>query len=314
MKNKKNFSSLKQNYLAQAALLLCSVLWGASFIFTKDLFNNTPHITALVLITGRMLVATVFFLPFMLLTHRLPLLKGKDLLIFLLLSFLEPFLYNLCEANGVSLVSGSFSAIIIALIPLLVPFAMSLVFRDKLRLSEVLGIVISLVGIAVMIIGPGFVLRVNPRGLLLLSLAVLVAVLYTLLLSRVLNRYHPFVITCYQNLIALFYFVPILVWRDHQALTMISFTPRMIACIVFLGFFCSTIAYVSYNYGMRAVGATKASAYNNLIPVFSLLLALAIGQERFSWIKVVGMLVVVCGLFIAQYQKKGAGALPDAEK
>lgn len=290
------------NLKAQLALLACSALWGASFIFTKDLFNNTPHITTLVIITGRMLVASLCFVPYMLLTHRLPHLGVKDIGFFLLLAFFEPFLYSLCETNGVALVSGSLSAIIIALIPLLVPFAMAAFMHENLHGREVVGIVISLFGIALTIIGPGFTLNASPRGLLLLSGAVVIAIAYTMVLSKVLDRYHPFVITCYQNLIAFFYFLPLLLLRDRDTLSIITFTPRMVLSIVFLGLFCSTLAYVCYNYGMRAVGATRACAYNNLIPVFSLILALLIGQEQLSLMNVLGMIVVVAGLFVAQKQ------------
>ncbi len=304
MKKQKKRIDTRSQWVAQVALLLCSSLWGASFIFTKDLFNQSPAITPTIIITGRMLVASLFFVPFMLFTHRLPRLRGKDLLFFLILAFFEPFVYSLLETGGVRYVSGSLSAIIIALIPLFTPFAMALVFKEKLHLGEVLGIVLSLAGIGIMIIGPGFTLRADPKGLLMLAGAVLIAILYTLVLSRVIQRFHPLAITCYQNLIAFFYFLPLLIWRDGDILTTLTVTPRMVLCIVFLGLFCSTVAYAGYNVGMRAVGATRACAYNNLIPVFSLIIALAIGQESFSWLKVIGMSIVIGGLFLAQYRPK----------
>ncbi len=304
MKSRKKRIDTRSQWVAQGALLLSSALWGASFIFTKDLFNHTPNITPTIIITGRMLIASLCFVPFMILTHRLPRLRGKDLLFFLILAFFEPFVYSLLETGGVQYVSGSLSAIIIALIPLFTPFAMALVFKERLHLGEILGIALSLAGIGIMIIGPGFTLRADPKGLLMLAGAVLIAILYTLVLSRVIQRYHPLAITCYQNLIAFFYFLPLLFLRDGATLTALTFTPRMVLCIVFLGFFCSTVAYAGYNVGMRAVGATRACAYNNLIPVFSLLLALSIGQESFSWLKVIGMTIVIGGLFLAQYRPK----------
>ncbi len=301
MKKQKKRIDTRSQWVAQVALLLCSALWGASFIFTKDLFNNTPNITPTIIITGRLFVASLFFVPFMLYKHRLPRLRGKDLLFFLILAFFEPFLYSLLETGGVRYVSGSLSAIIIALIPLFTPFAMALVFKERLHLGEIMGIVLSLIGVGIMIIGPGFILRADPKGLLMLAGAVLIAILYTLVLSRVVERYHPLAITCYQNLIAFFYFLPLLLLREGDTLTALTITPRMISCIAFLGFFCSTIAYAGYNLGIRAVGVTRACAYNNLIPVFSLIIALAIGQESFSWLKVIGMSIVIGGLFLAQY-------------
>ena len=82
----------------------------------------------------------------------------------------------------------------------------------------------------------------------------------------------------------------------------------MLLYLAFLGIFCSTVAYMFFNYGMRSLGATAGSVYNNIIPVFSLLLALMIGQESFSIMKVVGMAVVLVGLTVAQ--RKGRKKQP----
>ena len=300
MKSMENDAAGRPRWLAAVLLLLSSVLWGASFIFTKDVFLTTPHVTTQVIITGRLLVATLCFMPWLAATRRLPRLRGRDMLLFMAMALLEPFLYHLCETSGIALVSGSLSSIIIALIPLFVPFSMALVFRERLRANQVLGVVVSIAGICLMIIGPGFTLLASPKGLLLLFGAVVMALAYNLILSRLVSRYNPFAITAYLNLFALLYFIPLLLARDHAVLPLLHLTPRFVLDIVFLGIFCSTFAYVFYNYGVRAVGATRAASYNNLIPVFSLLLALAMGQESLSVTKVAGMAVVVGGLFLAQ--------------
>ena len=93
---------------------------------------------------------------------------------------------------------------------------------------------------------------------------------------------------------------------DGSNLSQLSFSPRMWLMIGFLGVFCSTLAYMFFNYGMKHLGATAGSVYNNVIPVFSLLLALAIGQENISWMKVAGMAVVLVGLTIAQRKRAGS--------
>lgn len=303
MKNEKKVSLGRPKWLAAVLLLLSSVLWGASFIFTKDIFLNTPHVTPLVIITGRLLVATLCFMPYLIASHRLPRLHGKDIGLFMVMALLEPFLYHLCETNGIALVSGSLSSIIISLIPLFIPFSVVLMFHEKLYGNQVIGVFVSILGICLMIIGPGFTLLTSPKGLLLLSSAVVVALIYNLLLYRVVERHTPFAITAYTNVFALVYFIPLLLLHDHNVLPLVQLTSRFVFDIVFLGIFCSTFAYVFYNYGYRAIGATRAASYNNLIPVFSLLIALAIGQERLSPMKIVGMAIVVGGLYLAQCER-----------
>ena len=74
----------------------------------------------------------------------------------------------------------------------------------------------------------------------------------------------------------------------------------MLLLLLVLGLFCSTLAYAGYNYGVRNLGASEACIFNNAIPVFSLIAALVIGQESFNWIHLIGMIVVISGVIIAQ--------------
>lgn len=291
------------NYLPQILLVVSSAFWGASFIFTKGLFLSEEAITPTIILTGRMLVATLFTVPLLALTHKLQPIKKGHLKFFLLLALAEPFLYSICETGGIQYVSGSLASIIIATIPLFIPFGMALVYKERLQVNALVGVALSLVGIAMMTLDDNMSFTANPTGLLLLSLAVLIAVIYTLILVKILNQYNPMTITCYQNLISLFYFLPLMLLLDGSHLPLLSFSPRMWLMIGFLGVFCSTIAYIFFNYGMKHLGATAGSVYNNVIPVFSLILALAIGQESMSWMKVAGMAVVLVGLTVAQRRK-----------
>lgn len=284
-------------------LVIASAFWGASFIFTKGLFLSEEAITPTIILTGRMLIASLFTLPLLALTHKLQPIKKGHLRYFLILAFTEPFLYSICETGGVQFVSGSLASIIVATIPLFIPFGMSLVYKERLKARAIIGVVLSLVGIALMSLDDSMSFSANPKGLILLSSAVVIAVVYTLILVKILNHYSPITITCYQNLIGFFYFLPLMLILDGSHLAQFSFSPRMWLMLGFLGIFCSTVAYMFFNYGMKHLGATAGSVYNNIIPVFSLLLALAIGQETISWMKVVGMVVVLIGLTIAQRKK-----------
>lgn len=297
---KKNIFS---RYLPQTLLVIASAFWGASFIFTKGLFLSEEAITPTIILTGRMLIASLFTLPLLALTHKLQPIKKGHLRYFLILAFTEPFLYSICETGGVQFVSGSLASIIVATIPLFIPFGMALVYKERLKARSIIGVVLSLVGIALMSLDDSMSFSANPKGLILLSSAVVIAVVYTLILVKILNHYSPITITCYQNLIGFFYFLPLMLILDGSHLAQLSFSPRMWLMLGFLGIFCSTVAYMFFNYGMKHLGATAGSVYNNIIPVFSLLLALAIGQETISWMKVVGMVVVLIGLTIAQRKK-----------
>ena len=283
-------------------LLIASVIfWGVSFIMTKELFLSEEHMTVTILITIRLAIASLVMLPALALTRRLQRIRREDIKWFLLLALCEPFIYHLCETNGVQLVSGSFASVVIATIPLFVPFGMWIGYRQRIRLPLIIGVVLSLTGVFIMLMG-GDGLTGNLKGILFLSGAVVIAVVYTLLLVKVVDHYHPLVITTWQNIIGLIYFLPLMLTFDGSALPLLSWSPKMLLLLLVLGLFCSTLAYAGYNYGVRNLGASEACIFNNAIPVFSLIAALAIGQEQFNWLKLLGIAVTIAGVVIAQHQ------------
>ena len=291
-------------------LTLASVFWGISFILTKELFLTEPHMTVTTLIALRLAVASAVMFPVLVISRQLqPIRRGSgtrlaalwrgDLKWFLLLALCEPFIYHLCETSGVQCVSGSLASVVIATIPLFVPFGMWVAYRQRIGLPMIIGVVMSLVGVGVLLLG-GEGLVGSVRGLAFLTGAVVIAVVYTLLLVKVVDHYRPVVITTWQNLIGLIYFLPLVIAFDGGEALQLSWSPRMLLLILALGILCSTVAYACYNHGVRTLGASEACVFNNTIPIFSLIAAVAIGQEIFSWSKVAGMVIVIAGVVIAQ--------------
>ena len=276
------------------------VFWGVSFILTKELFLSEEHITVTILIALRLAIATAVMLPLLALSGKLQRIRREDLKWFLLLAFCEPFIYHLCETNGVRLVSGSLASVVIATIPLFVPFGMWMAYRQRIKPSLIVGVLLSLAGVFLMLNGEIGFQGSALQGILFLSGAVLIAIVYTLLLVKIVDRYHPLVVTTWQNVIGLVYFLPLMFAFDGASLPLLSWSPKMLLILLTLGLFCSTLAYAGYNYGVRNLGASEACIFNNAIPVFSLVAAVAIGQEEFSWLKVVGMVIVIAGVILAQ--------------
>lgn len=288
-------------------LAFAAIVWGISFILTKELFVSEANITVLIILTFRLLLATAITIPTLLLFKKLEPIKKSDLKWFLILAFLEPFIYSICETNGVKLVSGSMSSIIVATIPLFVPFGMAAAYKEKVRGVTLIGILMSLIGLSVMLfLGGENNLDMNPRGIVWLFGAVLTAVVFTIVLVKLVGRYKPFTITAYQNLFGCLYFIPLMLLIDGGNLPLLSYSPKMIGLLVVLGVFCSTVAYVFYNMGVEHLGATSACIFTNAIPVFSLIAAILIGQETLTWSKPVGIVIVIAGVVIAQIPPKSS--------
>lgn len=289
--------------IVYALLAIAAIVWGISFILTKELFRTEEHITVFVILTFRLLLATAVTIPALLLFKKMEPIKKGDLKWFLLLALFEPFIYSICETSGVQLVSGSMASIVVATIPLFVPFGMAVAYRERVRALTLVGIVLSLVGLAVMLLPGGKEnLDANPVGLAWLMGAVLIAVLFTIILVKLVDRYRPFTITAYQNLFGCLYFIPFMLVFDGASLPLLSYSGKMIVMLLVLGIFCSTLAYVFYNVGVAQLGASAACIFTNAIPVFSLVAAILIGQEQLTWSKPIGIAIVIMGVVLAQWE------------
>ena len=288
-----------KRYLTYILLTFSTIFWGVSFILTKELFLTEEHMTVTILITLRLAIATLVMVPILTLMGKMQRIERKDVKWFLLLTLCEPFIYHLCETSGVQRVSGSLASVVIATIPLFVPFGMWVAYRQRIRISIVIGVMLSLIGVAAMLIG-GDALTGNLSGMLYLTGAVVIAVVYTLLLVKVVDRYNPLVVTTWQNIIGLAYFIPLVMAFDAPHIVHLSYSPRMLGMLLILGICCSTLAYAFYNYGVRNLGASKACIFNNAIPIFSLIAAVALGQEPFLWSKLAGIALVIIGVVISQ--------------
>jgi len=280
------------------------MVWGVSFIMTKELFVTEEHITVFIILTFRLLLASAVTIPVLLLTRKLEPIRRGDLGWFLLLALCEPFIYCICETSGVQLVSGSMASIVVATIPLFVPFGMAAIYRERIQPLTLVGIVLSLAGLGVMTFGGGEGnVDANPAGLAWLFGAVATAVVFTAVLVKLVGRYKPFTITAWQNLFGFLYFLPVMLVVDGDKLPLLSYSPKMWLLILVLGVFCSTLAYVFYNIGVERLGATAACIFTNAIPVFSLIAALLIGQESLTWSKPAGIVIVLTGVVLAQVRQ-----------
>lgn len=302
-----------QKTVTYILIVLSVVFWGISFIMTKQLFLTEENMTVTILITLRLAVATLVMLPALALSGKLEKPRREDIKWFLLLALAEPFVYNLCETSGVQLVSGSLASVVIATIPLFVPFGMWIAYRERIHPPLLIGVVLSLAGVGLMLTG-GEGLAGNAKGLLFLSGAVFIAVVYTLILVKIVDHYRPVTITTYQNALGLIYYLPLMLLTDGDHLLLLSYSPTMIGLLLTLGICCSTLAYVFYNRGVRVLGASQACIFNNAIPIFSLIAAVLIGQETFSWSKAGGIVIVISGVVIAQFAPTRSTTKPTKEQ
>lgn len=282
------------------SIVLAMIFWSVSFIWTKIAITSFPPMT---LITLRLLIATALLYIVLKLTGKLQRIKREDFKWFLLLAFFEPFLYFVGETYGLTLVKSSLASVIVSTIPLFAPILAFIVLREHISRLNILGILISLIGVYFLIHEPNDILKTNLWGVALLFVAVFAGICYAITLRKIPFYYSTINVVLYQSLIGLVFFIPSFLLTDFSSVQNIKITKESIIALVSLSIFASVIAFVLFAGAVRKVGVTRTNAFVNLIPVFTAIFSWIILDEILSAYKWMGISIVVFGLFVSQWGK-----------
>lgn len=275
--------------------------WSFSFIWYKQVFT---HYDPLTLVVFRLALAVPILILCSLALRKLQKIRAGDVKTFMLLAFFEPFLYFLGESYGMSFISSTLASIIISLIPLIVPIPAWYLFRERFTPMNIAGIIVSIAGVALVIAGEPNPGNVSVWGVLLMLVAVFSAVLYSIFVRNLAERYNSFTIVTYQNIFGLIYFIPLFSVFGLTDFIHQHHTFEMILPILKLAFFASAIAFLLFVYSIRQIGMAHTNVFINLIPVFTAILSWLILREGFSSIKIAGIIVVIAGLVLSQFNHK----------
>lgn len=291
----------KQTIKAQIAAFFTALFWGYSFTWTTEVLE---FFNPMSIIFMRLVIALTLLIPLMLLLRMRERVSWKALGQLALLGFFQPFLYFIFETYGVKMTTSTLSSVIISTIPLLVPVGAYLAFREHLTAVNIIGILISFSGVALIVLEKQIAFEGGYWGVVVLFGAVFTAIIYMILLRKLAGRHNVFTINIYQNIFGMLYFAPFFFMDGIPTLRQMDFAMEWIFPLVALAIFGSAAAFILFTYAIGKIGATRAAAFNNLVPVVTALAAYFKFAEVITFQKATGIAIVIAGLFLVQRQKQ----------
>lgn len=282
------------------------IIWSTAGIATKIALRGFMPLT---LVTMRFTIAVLLMLLVGLRSRKLQKIDKKDIPMFLLAGFFQPFLYYVLETYGMRLMnSPTVAEVFLCTSPLLAPIFAFALIRERVTWQNIIGILISSVGVVLILtIGSTNFEIGSPWGVVLCFAAVITAVLYTIILRKFPARYTNLSIVFYVQLSGLIFFYPLWAVIDLPTIIScpsISFSQQSILAVVYLAAFSSVLAFILFSYTIREIGVTRANAFNNIRPVFTAIIMFLFFGEQLPLVKWLAMIMVIIGLFICQYQKQ----------
>jgi drug/metabolite transporter (DMT)-like permease len=292
----------KKSFAVYVSAIIAMIFWSYSFIWYKEVFVFYKPIT---LVLFRLVISSVFLFILTISLRRLNPLNKSDVKSFLLLAFFEPFLYFIGESFGVSLIPSSLAAVIVATIPLFSPIGAYYFHNERITKMNFLGIVVSILGVGIVIFHQGFgYIDANPIGVAMMFVAVIAALCYSVVIKKMTTKYSIFSIITYQNTFGIIFFVPLFFIFEFDHFKTVTITWDVMIPLLKLGIFSSTFAFIFFTFSIKHLGITKASIFTNTIPVLTAILAWIYLGEDLGYVKIIGIIVVIGGLFLSQFHPK----------
>lgn len=288
------------SFFVYVYLTLAMLIWGLSFVWVNSLLN---HLSPFTIVFFRLIIASVCFVTFSLAIKKLQIIRKEDIKMFLLLAFLEPFLYYIGESYGIMYSSPTIASLLISTIPLFVPLALYFIAKEKISVNNLSGIIIAFFGVALVLVNKNYSLDTSFKGIAFLFLAIGAATFYSYLLQQLSKKYNAITIITTQNFIGIFFFAPLFFIFDFRSFDISVITSEVIFTICSLAVFASSIAFMLYTYGVQKLGVTKATVFTYTIPVFTAFFSFIYNGEEFTILKITGIIVLIIGLMLSQGKK-----------
>ncbi|HBF28944.1 DMT family transporter [Rhizobium sp.] len=192
-------------------------------------------------------------------------------------------------------------------IPVLIFLLNFLLFRIAASTVQILGFVISFIGVA-LTAGHGdlsalLALRLN-LGDGLMMLAVLSYAIFTIALrwKPALHWKSMMASLSFGAVLATF---PLVAWEKANG-SLILPDAMGFALIAFCGLLPSLVSQTLYIAGITMIGANRAGLFINLVPVFGTLLSIAVVGERLEGFHILALVLVLGGIALAEWGKPQA--------
>lgn len=286
----------KSEVIGIIELLVCTAIWGLAFVAQKKASEN---ITPLYLNGIRFFIAGFLLIPIVIYVIKkkkaTTLSVSKTIFIGFLTGLFLAIASNI-QQFGIERTTAGKAGFLTAMYIVLVPIFTFIVFKKKLSVMQIIGIVIAVVGLALISLKRDFTIN---AGDLLCMLGAVFFTIEIMIVDYYSKKIDPF-------LLSMICFLTVGVLSITLAIPFETKTfsfeklGNAIVPLLFLAICSSCIAYTLQNLGQKRIDGTKASLLLSLESVFALIFGIIILSDRLNINEWIGCVLLLSGVFIVQ--------------
>jgi drug/metabolite transporter (DMT)-like permease len=276
-------------------ILLAIIFWGTSFVATKTVLNEIKPVTIIIL---RLILASILLTTIALFTKRKFSINLKNHSWIFILALVAVF-HLWIQVTGLQYTTAANTGWIIGTAPVFMAILGFVFYKEKITLLQFLGILVAVAGL-LLLIGKGDITNIglieNQGDLLVLASAFTWGV-YSMVNKKISLSYSPLMTILYLFLMMAVIIIPFNL-NSETINSVINLSPVSWMWILFLGIFCSGVAYVIWAQALRDMESAKVGAFLYFEPLVTVIAAWIYLNEEITLLMIFSGMLITAGVFI----------------
>lgn len=290
---------MNHRLLISVILIFVSLVWAGSFIVVKTI---TAEMDPLDLGFLRFLVATPIMIIFLMIRRKNLTIPKKELPSLVVLGLTGVTLLYLFQFIGIKYTNASTASVLINTNVIFIAIFSGLFLSETFTIKKISGISLSFLGVIIVTVSniPQERFAFNDIffiGSILMLLSAFCWSVYSIVGKRLLKTYDNLTITTYAFALGTLFYIPFVISDIVPSIQTISVNGWL--SILYLALGCSIFGYLGWYYALRQTEASRAAVFLNLIPVFTITLALFFG-EQITILFLLGATLIIYGVYLTQ--------------
>jgi drug/metabolite transporter (DMT)-like permease len=282
--------------------MLLGLMWGSSYLFIK--IGVEAGLPPLTLVMGRLFIgAALLFTVVRFAREPLPrtLKEYAKLSVLGFFGIALPFyLITVAEAS----VDSALASVLVSPVPLFViPMSALFLHDERLTPARIAGVVIGLVGVAILVgFDPASLARGDITAELLLVASAISYAIAGVYAKRFIVGYRPMIPALFEVTTA-FVMIAVAAFIFERPWT-VPITSNSLLSVAWLGIFGSGLAFVIFFRLINNWGATRTSTVAYLMPVVGIILGALVLSEAVTFDRVLGTALVIGGVALVNVKRE----------
>lgn len=283
------------------ALFGVALIYGANYSIAKELLDD-DYISPMALVLFRVSSAVILFLIIHLffIKERV---ERKDLWRLMICGIFGVFLNQSFFITGLKYTTPINASVLMVTTPIFVLILSILLREEKLTLLKIWGVLLGAGGTLLLLLNKG---SIDFSGTLKGDLYVLINAIayscYLVLAKPLMRKYNPITVVKW---IFLFGIIPVLPlgWEGATQVEWSNFSTSLWFAFVYVLIMVTFFTYLLNAMALKTVKPSTVGIYIYLQPVLATFVALAMGKDQLTGIKILSGMLIILGVYLVSIQK-----------